>query len=115
MAEYLKAEPTVPAGVPQCSSRRTTNGQTAEDERPGIECKFLPLSFTSLTGELNRFDSFLLAFGAEQVYIVFVCQLTHYGLHVLHTRIAGPADLGIRGPERVQRLLSGDRVQIRVQ
>ena len=30
-------------------------------------------------------DAFLLAFGGKEIYIVIVCQLAHYGLHVLHT------------------------------
>ena len=115
MAQDLKPEASVPARVPQRPCRWAPNGQPTKDERPRVECELLALLFSRLADEFNGLDSFLLPLGGENFYTVFVRQLTHDGLHVLHTRVAGPVDLAIRGPERLQRLPSQDRVQSCVQ
>ena len=115
VADHLEAEASISACVPQRPRRRPSNRQPAEHERARIERDLLTPLVACRADEFDGFDAFLLAFGGKELYVVFVCQLTHYGLHVLHTRVAGPVDLAIRGPERLQRLLSRDRVQSCVQ
>ena len=90
VADHLEAEASISACVPQRPRRRPSNRQPAEHERARIERDLLTPLVACRADEFDGPDAFLLAFGGKELYVVIVCQLTHYGLHVLHTRVAGP-------------------------
>lgn len=54
MADDLKEEMAVAAGMGSLVSRRSAQWNTTKDERPGVEGKFLSSTVTLLADELNR-------------------------------------------------------------
>lgn len=56
MADNLKEETTVPAGMESLVSRGSAQWNTTEDERPGMEGEFLLAIVTLLADKLNRFE-----------------------------------------------------------
>lgn len=54
MADDLKEEMAVEAGMGSLVSRRSSQWDTTENKRPGVEGKFLFSTVTLLADELNR-------------------------------------------------------------
>jgi hypothetical protein len=87
--DHVELESAVAAGVLQRSRRRPPDRETAQNKGPGVERQCLLIPVPILADQLDGFDSLLLPPGHEQIQIVLVCDSTHFGLHVLHTRQAG--------------------------
>lgn len=66
MADDLKEESAVAASMRSLASGRTAQRYTAEDERPGMEGKFLFAIVTLLADETDNLDLPQLAFGYRE-------------------------------------------------
>jgi hypothetical protein len=73
VAEYVKAETSVSACVPQSPGRRSSNRQNAKYERARIERDLLTPLVGCPADEFDGLDPFLLAFGGKEIYVVIVC------------------------------------------